>query len=254
MLSFQRQQNILGYIEERGTVTVKELGKTFDISLATVRRDLDLLEEQGKVRRVHGGAVYVESVPDTEPPVLHREKQQFEEKDRIGKKAAELVKNGDTIIIASGTTTEAMVPYLADKKNLTVITNAINIVYMLARYPDISVIVPGGWLRHSEFSLLGHLAEYALRELNADKIFHGAFGVNAEQGLTGSFLQETEIDKALISVARELIILADHTKFQQAGPITFASLDSTSILITDNEAPVDQLKKIEALGVSIICV
>jgi DeoR/GlpR family transcriptional regulator of sugar metabolism len=252
MLSIQRQQNILDYIAEKESVQVKELGEVFNVSLATVRRDLALMEEQGKIKRVHGGAVYVGADNETEPPVQHRKRHYSKLKDRIGKEAANLVHDGETIIIASGTTAETMVPYLAGKENLTVITNAINVAYALASYPNINVIVLGGWLRHSEFSLLGNLTEHALQKLNADKVFYGVFGIDAEQGLTGAFLQEVQTDNAIISIARELIVVADHTKFDQVGPIKFASLDSVSTLITDRDAPADQLAQIEAMGITVI--
>lgn len=252
MLSFQRQQVILDYIAEKKSVQVKELGEVFNISLATIRRDLALMEDQGKINRVHGGAVYIGSGDDTEPPVRQRKNLHFDLKDRIGRKAAELVRDGETIIITSGTTTEAMVPYLASKRNLTVITNALNTAYALARYPDISVIVLGGWLRHSEFSLLGHLTENALQDLHAHKVFHGVFGISIEQGLTGSYLQEAQTDRAIIAAADKLIILADHTKFQQVGPIKLVALESITTLITDTNAPYEELEQIKAQGITVI--
>ena len=250
MLSIQRQREILTYIASHKSVQVVELSDTFNASQATVRRDLRQLEEEGLIQRVHGGAVYIE--PEAESPAMLRKSHQAAYKQRIGQAAAGLVQDGETIIITSGTTTEAMLPYLANKSNLTVITNALNIGYQLVRYPQISTVVLGGWLRHSEFSLLGHLTEQALHGLHADKIFHGVFGISPEHGLTGSYFQEAQTDKALINAARELIVLADHSKFEQVGPIQLASLDIISKVLTDTEAPEADIKALRSLGIMVM--
>lgn len=250
MLTFQRQREILSYIANRKSAQVQELSDLFNISLATVRRDLAQMEEEGVIRRVHGGAVFIENL--AEPPALQRRVHHPEYKQRIGRAAADLVGDGETILITSGTTTEAMIPFLAGKHNLTVITNAINAAYQLAHYPDISVIVLGGWLRHSEFSLLGHLTEQALQDLRADRVFHGVFGISAEHGLTGSYLQEAQTDRALIAAASALIVLADHTKFGQIGPIRLAPTQAVAVVVTDMEAPAPEVQKLMHMGISVI--
>jgi len=250
MLSFQRQRQFLEYITGRHAAQVHELGSTFGVSLSTVRRDLKAMEDSGLVRRVHGGVVLAEA--RDESPLFQRTTQFPEHKRRIAQAAANLVQNGSTIIITAGTTTEAMLPFLKHKSELTVITNAIHIAYQLASYPQIAVIVLGGWLRHSEFSLLGHLTVQAMRDLRADTIFHGTFGIDLEHGLTGAYVQEVETDRCLIAVARELIVLADHSKFGQTGSVRLLSLASVSTVITDTEAPSTALEALRARGITVL--
>src|SRR5512139_2618864 len=152
-----RHQQIIEHVLSKKSVRVVELSDIFNVSLATIRRDLSQIEEKGLIQRVHGGAVLIEDIE--EPPILNRKYKQSEAKRRIGSAAADLVNDHETIIITSGTTTEAMVPFLTGKNGLTVITNAINVAGQLVRYPHISVIVLGGWLRHSEFSMHGHITD-----------------------------------------------------------------------------------------------
>ena len=250
MLREERKQQILDYIIVQKSVQVNELSSILNVSVATIRRDLSEMEEEGLVRRVHGGAVSLDGFG--EPPILQRKNKQSEDKRRIGEAAAGLVEDGETIIITSGTTTEAMVPYLINKNNLTVITNAINVAAYLTRYPDISVIVLGGYLRHSEFSLVGHLTDQALQDFRAEKIFHGIFGLDPGYGLTGVDMQEVQTDRRIISAARQLIILADHTKFHKVGPIRLAPVEAGSVVVTDREAPKDGVEALRAKGIQVI--
>jgi DeoR/GlpR family transcriptional regulator of sugar metabolism len=147
-----------------------------------------------------------------------------------------------------------MLPYLSAKTDLTVITNVITVAHELAQHPQITVIVLGGWLRHSEFSLLGHLTVESLRDLRASKIFHGTYGLDMAHGLTGTNMQEVETDRRLIGAAAELIVLADSSKFRQVGPIRLAPLERISTLITDSAAPEAQLNVLRERGIKVIAV
>jgi DeoR/GlpR family transcriptional regulator of sugar metabolism len=250
MLSPERQNRILDHIRAHRSVQVSELSTTFNVSLSTVRRDLEQLEENGFIQRVHGGAVLVEDT--AELPILLRASQQAQYKQRIAGAAAKLVEDGDTILVTGGTTTTAMVPFLAGKADLTVITNSLNCAHKLARYPSVAVVVLGGWLRHAELSLLGHLIEYALQELRPGKTFHSVFGINPEDGLTGTDLQEVRTDRCLIAAAPQLIILADHTKFNQTGPVVLAPVTAASVVVTDTESPAADVQALRDLGVEVI--
>jgi DeoR/GlpR family transcriptional regulator of sugar metabolism len=250
MLTKRRQQLLLDYITAHESAQVSKLCEEFDISISTVRRDLIELEGQGLISRVHGGAVLVDK--NIEPPIIQRSVYQAEEKQRIGEAAARLVNDNDTIMITSGTTTEAMIPFLANKKNLTVITNAINNAYHLTQYPHIAVVMLGGWLRHAEYSVHGHLTESGLSDLHPQKLFHGIFGVCATTGLTGSDLQEVQTDRSLISAIPELIILADHTKFCRAGPVRLAPIEAASIIVTDTKAPEKEVSALREKGIEVI--
>lgn len=250
MLTRRRQQLLLDYIAAHKSAQVTQLCKEFDISISTVRRDLIELEKRGLIARVHGGAVLIDR--HNELPIRQRSVHQAEEKKRIGEAAARLVENEDTILITGGTTTEAMLPFLAAKENLTVITNAINNAYHLTQYPNIAVVMLGGWLRHAEFSVHGPLTESGLKELHPRKVFHGIFGICSDTGLTGSDLQEVQTDRFLITIAPQLIILADHTKFCRSGPVRLAPIQAVSTIISDHKAPETQVAALRNLGINVI--
>lgn len=250
MLSVERHQQILERVLSRKSVQVNELSDLFDVSVATIRRDLSQMEEKGLIQRVHGGAISIED-PE-EPPILNRKNILPEAKRRIGIAAAELVNDNETIIIASGSTTEAMVSFLTGKNGITVITNAINIASLLTRYPHISVIVLGGALRHSEFSTHGHITDQALQDLHADKLFHGIFGLDPEFGLTGADMQEVQTDRRILSAARQLIVLADHTKFGVIGQIRLAPMEKVNTVITDDQTPEHFIFSLREKGIQVI--
>ncbi len=250
MLTAERRQAILDFIQTHRAAKVTQLSGSLGVSVATVRRDLQDLEAQGRLRRVHGGAML--AAEGEEPPAAQRAVQHAAEKRRIGEAAARLVADGSTVLITSGTTTEAMLPYLADKTGLTVITNALNIAFLLSRYPHITVVVLGGWLRHSELSLLGHLTLTALADLRADKIFQGTFALDPERGLEGIYLQEVETDRALITAARELVVLADSSKFSRVGAVRIVPMAAVSTLVTDTAAPTQAVQTLRERGITVI--
>lgn len=245
-----RKQQILGYLNSQKTAQITELSDLLMVSSTTVRRDLTQMESEGLVERVHGGVMLIGD--QVEPPILQRSHQAAIAKRRIGEAAARLVKDGDTILMTSGTTVEAMIPFLSGKNNLTVITNAVNVAYQLTRNPQISVIVLGGWLRHSEFSLLGHFTEQALQDLRADTVFHGIFGISARFGLTGMDIQEVQTDRQMIKSGNKLVILADHTKFTQTGQIRLAPIEDVSMVITDLDAPEEGVLALRGRGIQVI--
>jgi len=250
VLAEERQRRIVDYLTARGTARIHDLRDTFQLSLSTLRRDLQEIEERGKIRRVHGGVVLIEE--KTQPPILQRSAEMAQQKRRIGAAAAGLVANGETIVVTSGSTTQEMVPFLAQKSGLTVITNAINVAYMLAEQPQITVIVLGGLLNHTECYALGYLTQLFLRELRADKVFHGIYGLDAHHGLTSTSIQDVQTDRSIIGVARELIVMADHTKFERSGPVLLAPISAAATIITDVEAPAAAVEGIRAQGVQVI--
>jgi len=250
MLTKRRQQLLLDYINTHKSAQVTMLCTEFDISISTVRRDLIALEQRGLISRVHGGAIPI--ARGNELPILQRSFQQTEEKRQIGEAAAGLVEDGDTILITGGTTTDSMLPYLAPRGNLTVVTNSISCAYSLTQHPHIAVAMLGGWLRHAGFSVHGPLTESGIKDLHPTKIFHGIFGICAETGLTGSDLQEVQTDRFLITIVPELIILADHTKFCRKGPVRLAPIEAVSYAITDVNAPNDEVASLREKGVKVI--
>lgn len=250
MLEVDRQQAVLHHLRLNGSGNVADLAEALGVSPSTVRRDLADMSDRQLLTRVRGGASL--SGAQSEPDRARRGIAQEREKRRIGAVAAERVVDGSTLLITGGTTTEAMVPFLADKARLTVLTNALNIANLLSGYRAITVVVLGGILRHEEMSLLGPIAERTLAEFHVDMAFYGAFGIDAEAGLFGAHALEASTDRSLLASAASLTVLADHTKFTQRGPVRLASLGAIATLITDTATDDEPLSAIRAQGVEVI--
>jgi DeoR/GlpR family transcriptional regulator of sugar metabolism len=251
LLKGERHKRIRRLIEDNGRATVAELSVLFGVSEATIRRDLEEMDERGWIRREHGGALCADRAT-AEPPILQRVAEQESEKRRIGRAAAQLVQDGETIFIGSGTTTLEVARNLGAVENLTVITNALNIVTELVNCSGITLIVIGGLLRPSELSLVGHLTEQALKELRADKVFLGMRAVNIQDGLTNDYLPETMTDRAIIGIASEVILAADHTKFGRVSTSRVAPVTAVDIIVTDDEVPDTIIHQFEELGIRVI--
>jgi len=233
MLATERQQLILDLLAERGSVIVTDLVARFDVSEMTIRRDLDLLERKGLLRRVHGGAV-LDRGRSYEPPFLARSAEFQEQKARIGKAAADLVKNGDSITLDVGTTTLEVARGLMGKNNLTIITPCFQIAAVLAETPGIRLILTGGILRPGELSLVGHLAERVFQEFFTDRLFLGAAGVDFDAGLTEYNLEDTLVKKAMLRSAKEIILVVDSSKFNKVAFTAIAPLSTVDRIVTDS--------------------
>lgn len=243
-----RQEQILKAIREQGRARVSDLCERFDASEATIRRDLDQLEESGFVKRIHGGAVAVKE-PGEEQAVLQRLDWQAEEKRIIAREASSLVNDGDTIFLGSGSTVLYMLPDLKEKSAITVITNSLPVVNELVGYPECKTVVIGGLLRKSELSLVGHISVRTLEELRADKVFLGAEAVHPEHGLTNSYMEETMTDRAIVEISPQIIILADHEKFNKVHAAYWGPLRMVQLLITDWKTDRAILERLDAEGV-----
>ena len=225
----ERQKQILALLARQKSLSVAEIVERFSISAATARRDLETLASQGKVQRVHGGVVVVEQAPP-EMPILERESEQTDEKTRIGRAAANLISDKETIFLGSGTTVLEVARNLRDRKNLTVVTNSLPVLNMLAGSKEITVIALGGMLRDSELSFIGHITEQALTEIRVSKVIMGTRGLSLEHGLTNDYLQETLTDRAIMKIGREVIIVADHTKVNRVSTALLAPLKKVNTL------------------------
>ncbi len=247
----ERQKQILSRLTRHGRLSVTEIVEQFSISEATARRDLESLAAQGKVQRVHGGVIAVEKAPP-ELPILERESEQADEKVRIGRTAASLVADKETVFLGSGTTVLEVARNLRNRKNLTVITNSLPVLNMLAGLKEITVISLGGMLRDSEMSFIGHVTEQALSELHVDKVFMGTRGLSVEHGLTNDYLQETLTDRAILKIGREVIIVADHTKVNRVATALLAPLTSVHTLVTDSNTDKKFIQALKKLDIHVI--
>jgi DeoR/GlpR family transcriptional regulator of sugar metabolism len=247
----ERQKQILSLLSQQGRLSVAEIVAQFSISEATARRDLETLASQGKGQRVHGGILAVEQAPP-ELPILEREREQADEKSRMGRAAARLVRNNETIFLGSGTTVVEIARNVREHKNLTVITNSLPVLNILAGLKEITVICLGGMLRESELSFIGHITEQALVEVRADKVFMGTRGVSLEHGLTNDYLQETLTDRAILKSGREIVIMADHTKINRVATVLLAPLNSMHTFVTDSAADKKFVQALKKQGISVV--
>lgn len=159
---------------------------------------------------------------------------------------------GETIFLGSGTTTQEVARNLIGKRDLTVITNALTIANLLADNADITLIITGGVLRHSELSMIGHIVEQTLRELRADKVIISMPAISVEEGLTNSNLLETMTDRVILQFAREVILVADHTKFGKAATSIIGPVTSVQTVVTDDSTPVEMVDQLRALGIMVV--
>jgi len=253
MLRAERQRRIFSFLGKNNAATVAELSQLFGVSESTIRRDLQELDAQAVITRTHGGAVISERAAP-EPPIVQRMAENAAEKKRIGQAAAQLVGDGETVFLGSGTTTLEVARNLTDKKRLTVITNALNIANLLAGQENITLVMTGGLLRHSELSTIGHITEHVLQELHADKVIMGIRAINVSEGLTNDYLPETMTDRAIIDSAPEVILVADHSKFGKVSTAFVAPVTSINKIVTDAAAPVDMVKELMESGIEMILV
>jgi DeoR family transcriptional regulator of aga operon len=241
----ERQNKILQWIRKKYRISISEVCEQYAVSEATARRDLENLAANGKIQRVHGGAIAIEKAPP-ELPMLERQVDHITQKQKIGVAAARLVKDGETVFLGSGTTVLEVARHLTGRQNLTVITNSLPVVMLLADYANITVVCVGGLLRASELSFIGHISEQVLNEIRVDKVFIGVRAINIKEGLTNDYLPETLTDRAILNIGKETILVADHTKFGRVSTVLLVPIDHIDILVTDNETPhelIDELRK-----------
>jgi DeoR family transcriptional regulator of aga operon len=247
----ERQKQIHSMLTKLGRLSVAEIVEQFSISEATARRDLETLTSQGKAQRVHGGVIAVEQAPP-ELPILEREGEQSDEKASIGRAAAELISDGETIFLGSGTTVLETAKQLRERKNLTVVTNSLPVLNALAGIKEIMVVSLGGQLRESELSFIGHITEQALAELRVDKVIVGTRGASLEHGLTNDYLQETLTDRAILKIGREVIIVADHSKVNRVSTALLAPLKTVHTFVTDSKADKKFLQALKKQGIQVV--
>ncbi len=253
LLKAERHNQIRTLVNKQGRVTVQELSAQFGVSEATARRDLEELDGLGQLRRTHGGAVRAEKT-SKEPPMMQRIREKPAEKERIGKAAAGLIQDNETVFLGSGTTVIEIARNLPPDINLTVITNSLPVVNELASHPGIELIVIGGMLRPTELSMVGHVAEQAVQEFRADRIFLGMHAIDANSGFTSDFLPEVMTDRAIMSIGRQVVIVADHSKFERISSVLVAPVTSANVIVTDTSILTECVEKLVEIGVHVMVV
>ncbi|XID93552.1 DeoR/GlpR family DNA-binding transcription regulator [Paenibacillaceae bacterium WGS1546] len=229
----ERQEQVLAYLERYGSITLPEMTKQFACSEATARRDLDDLEKAGKIiRTMGGGAKYAGAGAIREIPFREKQHALYREKEAIAARAASLVEEGDVVGLTGGTTTFLIAKELKKRRNITVVTNAVNIAMELADSEELQVVLTGGVLRGRSFELCGPLAEQTVKAVNIQVMFMGVDGVTAQGVSTYSEL-EANIANMLMHRSKRTIAVFDHSKIGKASLFHVATLDELHACITD---------------------
>lgn len=226
MLANQRRDKILELLKEDGSAKVINLARLFKVTEVTIRQDLDKLEKDGLVIKEHGGA-YLKNVEDQVRTVSLSNQDNIDKKECIAQKCLEFIESGDTIILDSGSTTTEIAKKLRGYKNLTVITNALNIALILGAEPGIEVIMTGGEFKPPTLSLTGQKAADFFKGLNVQKLFLATAGISLKSGLTYPSISDIVVKKAMIDAADTTYLVADSTKI---GRSAFASLGALSLI------------------------
>lgn len=252
----QRTNFILAALQDSGSVAVDALAGELRVSVVTIRRDLDLLEQQGLLRRTHGGAVSIEPL-FYEPFKKDRSFQaqverQANEKRRIGRAAAALIDAGETIAITPGTTTAEIIRGLPLNSKLTVVTNTANIAMELSKRKDVNVFVTGGHLHGEWFSLVGPTAIRSLENMLIHTMFIGADGVDPEWGVSCFNADEAELNGTMVRHARRHIAVVDHTKLNVVANWRICEIGTLKTLITDTGASDELIAPYQKLGIEVL--
>ncbi len=271
MFPAARRQKIVELVQQHGAVSLRQLAEAAGASEVTVRRDLQQLNDEGLVRRSRGGAIAVAGARERgsgaagtpprgdehptevdEPSYADKSRVARAEKEAIAERAAELIRPGDAVVIGAGTTTEALARRLAQHTALTVVTNSIVVAQALAASAGIEVTLTGGSLQGSTFALIGPAAEASLSHLHAPRLFISGNGLTASRGLSTPRPEVASMDRALVAAAREVVVLADHTKVGHDELVLTVPAESIRYLVTDPAADSEVLTALRARGVEVL--
>jgi DeoR family transcriptional regulator of aga operon len=248
----ERRKSILTQIKDAGQVLVKDLSKEFEVSEVTIRNDLEQLEKKNMLIRARGGAIKIEGSVGIDYKLSDKDKLNSEEKARIGKKAAQMINEHDTIIIDSGTTTMEVARNLGHLNDINVICNALNIIGHLIQLKNLNLIIPGGYLRKNSLSLVGPLAEKNLQNLYVDKVFIGVDGFDTKHGIYTPNIEEAYFNEIMIKISKEVIVVCDSSKFLRRSLAYICSIEKIHCVITDSGIPDEDRKRLEDAGIRVI--
>jgi DeoR family transcriptional regulator of aga operon/DeoR family myo-inositol catabolism operon transcriptional repressor len=255
MLVAERRKRIKALLMQDGSVKVADLVTMFEVSEETVRRDLHELERAGIALKNYGGAILADEVdvaPTPAPSVQQRKVHLAVEKDAIGRCAAAMVGTEQVVMLDAGSTTSCVARYLADSEQVTVVTNSITVADSLSQNQHASVFVLGGKLHPNFMSLIAPYPEEEIRKFSADIVFLGASGITLDKGFTSVDVYEAQVKRAMIEVARKVVVVADHSKFEKRGLVSFSDFANVDVLITSKMADSEIVKQIEAMGVEVL--
>jgi len=251
----ERRSQILEILARDGQITVSDISELFDVSAMTARRDLQELGRNGLLRRVHGGAI-ISLGRSYEPPYEMRAGHNKGAKAAIGRAAAELVFDGDSIALDVGSTTLEIVPALQGKRNLTILTASLPIAFeissRLSLNSDVRLILAGGIVRPGELSMVGHIAQRTYSDFFVDKAFIGVGGFSLQDGLTEYNVEDALVKQAFIRGAQRKIVVVDGRKFGRTTFAKIAPLSMIDTVVTDSSAPQKTLDEALEMGIEVI--
>jgi DeoR/GlpR family transcriptional regulator of sugar metabolism len=245
----KRQIEILNITSRESQINVTELAKIFGVSEVTIRKDLRQLDKEGMIKRMHGGAMLV-----TDDNISNRLCLNYDVKKKIAREASKLVKDGETVMIESGSTAAILAKELSKKQNITIITNSLFIVNYIKKCPNIQIITLGGILQKNSEVLVGPLVKYALEGIYVDKFFIGVDGFSEENGFTSADVMRAEMVRTMAKKADKLIVITDSSKFGVKGPVHLVNLDEVNTIITDSNIEKKYIDLFTSQSVNLITV
>lgn len=254
LMTPERQEQIVALVNERGSVTVAELSERFGVSETTIRRDLITLAEHNLVRRTHGGIMRMTTVATTESPIVLRQSEYAAEKERIGAAAAGLIRNGETLLLAGGSTGLAVARHLDRHSNLTIITESLLVVQELLRQGHHRLIMLGGTVDPDEQAVRGTLARQMLEQLCVDKVIIGARAVSIRRGISAETPEEAEFLRAFLNCGDDVILVTDSSKFHLSALAQLAPITTVGTLVTDTDLDESIAQQIRDLGINLLTV
>lgn len=245
-----RHKRILDRLDQSGTVQVQELSAEFRVSEVTIRKDLHALEDEGLLHRTHGGAARVNPYA-RDRSIREKEGLMAQEKSWIGRAAAAWMGEHDSVILASGTTIQAISRHLRPERPIRVITPSLHVSLELATRPNVTVHQLGGDLRVSSASVVGPGAEEFLDSVTCGVLFLGVDGIDVQNGISTTDLAEARLNRAFMRAAQSTVVVADHTKFGRRGFARIGGLDEVAHILTDPGLPEDRIREFAEFGVKI---
>lgn len=247
----ERRDKIIQKIQSEGSARVDELSEEFDVSTVTIRNDLEFFEEKGLIHRTYGGALLRNNVYN-DPSIEKKKKINVDEKRRIAEYAQQLINDGDSIILDSGSTTLEIALRLKDKKDLTIMTNAINIALELAGSNQLQIMLTGGVLREKSYSLVGPEAERTMQNYYFDKLFLGVDGIDFNHGLTTSNPLEARLNRLMVERSNTVIAVTDSTKFGRHSFSFICDLTPIDTVITDKNISSEFEGKLKKRDITVV--
>jgi ribose transport system substrate-binding protein len=250
--AFERHLAILKITRERQSVRVPELAELLEVSEVTIRNDLEILHEQKELIRVRGGAVAKDVLLNAKDRIQEKASQNADQKIWLAQWAAGLIENGDILLFDASTTVLYIASFLADRHNLTVITNGLEVARLIAKDPSNRVMIVGGLLRSDGNAITGTFNGLSFEDYHVNKAFVSCWGFIPEQGFFEVDIQEAQMKSQMMKLARRRIMLVDSSKIGKVGLTTFASLDDVDYLVTDSDTPKETINKIRKNQINVV--